>query len=303
LGAGPAKCAGWLWVFYPFAIYFSAGRVWDHALTALLLALCFWATVNLHHEKRLSLWLGYGALWGLTALVNPSVLSTFPFLLAIVAYKAGREHVEWRRNCLCAVLALVVVITPWIVRNYSTMRVAAPIRDNFWMEFRVGNTGDTSDLVPDWVRPSDNPTEMARFRSDGEVGFIAYERQASLEFLRNHPGYFLWLCVRRVVYYWIGFWSFESGYLRSEPTALPNLFLCTALTVLMLRGLFDWWRHDRDAAIYYAVTIVFFPLVYYVTDPMMDYRHPIEPQIVTLVTVGWQSFRSLRGNLPGQMTG
>lgn len=291
LGFGMAKSAGWMWVFYPFAIYFSAGRVWDYALTALLLALCFWATQSLH-QKKLRLWVGYGALWGVTALVNPSVLATFPFLLAIATFRARREHMKWRKSCLCAVLAMIFVITPWMARNYSKMHVFAPIRDNFWMEFWVGNTGDTSDLVPNWAHPSSSAVEMEKFQTEGEIAYISHKKASSLDFLRKHPGLFLQLCIRRMGYYWTGIWSFQSSYLNSEPTALPNILLCIVLSVLMLRGIFQWWRSDQDSAIYYVVMIVFFPFVYYVTHPLMDYRHPIEPQIVILVTVGWHSFKS-----------
>jgi hypothetical protein len=133
---------------------------------------------------------------------------------------------------------------------------------------------------------------MEKFQTEGEIAYISHKKASSLDFLRKHPGLFLQLCIRRMGYYWTGIWSFQSSYLNSEPTALPNILLCIVLSVLMLRGIFQWWRSDQDSAIYYVVMIVFFPFVYYVTHPLMDYRHPIEPQIVILVTVGWHSFKS-----------
>jgi hypothetical protein len=70
LGARGAWVAAWVWAFYPFAIYFSAGRVWEYALTGLLFATCFCIAQRIHHTKNLFAWLGWGALCGLTALSN-----------------------------------------------------------------------------------------------------------------------------------------------------------------------------------------------------------------------------------------
>ena len=79
LGARAAKIAAWIWALYPFAIYFSAGRVWEYALTGLLFTTCFCIAQRIHHSAKPLAWLGWGALYGLTALSNPSVLSTLPF--------------------------------------------------------------------------------------------------------------------------------------------------------------------------------------------------------------------------------
>jgi hypothetical protein len=48
--------------------------------------------------------------------------------------------------------------------------------------------------------------------------------------------------LRRVVYLWTGFWSFSRRYLREEPFDPPNIFFCTALTILAFLGLRCAWR-------------------------------------------------------------
>ena len=293
LGARTAKYASWLWVFYPNAIYFSAGRVWDYALATLMLALCFWATLSLQSERRMRYWIACGALWGLTALVNPSVLAAFFPLLAWAAYYLGKKSGSWKRNCLSAILAAIAVISPWCIRNYSVMHIVAPIRDNFWMEFWVGNTGDTSNLVPKWAHPSTSDVEMEKFQSEGETAYIRDKRRLSLEFLSHHPGLFFQLCLRRMVYYWTGVWSFQRAYLSGEPTAIPNIFFCSVLLVFMAKGIAHWWHRNPKTLMPYLALIVFFPVVYYITHVLMDYRQPIEPAVVVLVTVGWRSFRKL----------
>ena len=83
VNARVAMFAGWCWAIYPFAIYFSAGRVWEFSLTSLLVTTCFWLALSLHLDPRPARWLGFGALYGLAGLSNPAVFSLFPVLLLL----------------------------------------------------------------------------------------------------------------------------------------------------------------------------------------------------------------------------
>ena len=57
-GERPAQLAGWLWVIYPFAIYFSGAQVWDYALTSFLFATCFCFAQRLHLQETVLVWFG-----------------------------------------------------------------------------------------------------------------------------------------------------------------------------------------------------------------------------------------------------
>jgi hypothetical protein len=70
------------------------------------------------------------------------------------------------------------------------------------------------------------------------------------------------------------------------------MFFCSSLTLLLLIGLRSWWRKDPYTALAYILPIAMFPLAYYVSHPLMDYRQPIEPEIVVLVVVGLRELRS-----------
>jgi hypothetical protein len=60
----------------------------------------------------------------------------------------------------------------------------------------------------------------------------------------------------------------------------------------LLIGARDWWRRDRDAALPYLLAIAIFPIAYYISHPLMDYRQPIEPEIVVLVVVGLSAVKA-----------
>jgi 4-amino-4-deoxy-L-arabinose transferase-like glycosyltransferase len=286
LGDRVARLAGWAWVVSPFAIYFSADRVWEYALTALLFATCFWAAQELDLRESPLAWLGFGLLFGITCLSNPSVITTLPFLLLIPALKLRRTGGPWLRNGLIASLAFVVVCVPWTIRNQHQMHAETLIRDGFWLEFWAGNTGDTSNSNPGWAHPASNPVEMQLYRTLGETAYLAQKHQMAIAFVEHHPLFFAAVSVRRAVRFWTGFWSFRRGYLSVEPLDVPNFFFCTSLTLLMLRGLRRWWIEDRSAALPYLLLIAVFPFTYYFTHSSMDYRQPIEPQILILVVIG-----------------
>ena len=286
MGMRLARLAAAAWVIYPFAIYFSADRVWEYALTALLFATCFWAAQELHLHKNLFAWLSFGILFGLTTLSNPSILSALPFLLLIPMFKLKRTGGHWFRNGAVAALAFLMVCAPWIIRNQRVMHTTSLVRDGFWLEFWAGNNGDTSDSNPGWAHPASNPVEMQKYQALGETAYLAEKHQLATAFIQHHPFFFAAVSVRRAVRFWTSYWSFDRNYLRREPLDVPNVFFCTFLTIFMLRGLRRWWKEDRGAALPSALLIAIFPLPYYLTHSSMDYRQPIEPQVVILVTIG-----------------
>ena len=292
-GERPAQLAGWIWAIYPFAIYFSGAQVWDYALTSLLFACCFCLGQRLHLQQRFRAWLGFGALCGIATLSNPSILSQFPFLLLIALWRLRHAGRSVLLRAVVAFVGLIIIVAPWAVRNDRMMGAASPIRDGFWLEFWAGNTGDTSASNPAWAHPASNPIEMRMFESEGETAYLAHKQARAVSFVRSHPFRFAAVSVRRAARFWTGFWSFRHAYLRSEPLDIPNVFFCTCITGLMVQGMWLWWKIDRDHASPYLVTLITFPLPYYFTHSSMDYRQPIEPQIVILVAVCLFGFRKL----------
>ena len=293
LNARVALWAGWGWAIYPFAIYFSAGRVWEYSLTSLLFTTCFWLALSLHLQRP-ARWLGFGVLYGIAGLCNPAVFSLFPVLLLLPMWRMWKLRRadgdgflgDALRSGLLAAAGIVLVLTPWTIRNYRTMHVLCPVRDGFWYELWSANNGDGSNPNLGWTHPASNPVEMQIYQAQGETAYIAHKRVLVRDYVTHHPGFFVRITLRRVVNYWTGFWSRDPEYVQEEPFQLPNIFFCTSLTLLLLIGARDWWRRDREAALPYLLSIAIFPLAYYVTHPLMDYRQPIEPEIVVLVVVG-----------------
>lgn len=299
LGPRPARIAAWVWAFYPFAIYFSAGRVWEYSLTCLLFTTGFCIAQRIHAARSPLAWLGWGALAGVTALSNTTTLSTLPFLLALALYCA---HQSWRRRILNGALTLVAalaVLTPWTVRNYRALGVIVPVRDNFWLEIYIDNFGNAylDHTSPPTAGgrgyPADSPAELQKYLKLGETAYLAEKHALALYDLRHNPrfGFIALKTLRRIVYYWTGYWSFSAEELRDQPYAPWNVLYVSSMTILMLLGVRRVWRLNRAACLPYLILIGAFPITYYVTHPLMDYRQPIEPAVIVLAVAGVLSLR------------
>jgi 4-amino-4-deoxy-L-arabinose transferase-like glycosyltransferase len=307
LGERGAKYAAWVWALYPFAIYFSATRVWEYALTSLLFTTCFCIAQRIHRSANPLAWIGWGTLYGITAHSNASIISTLPFLLGFALYRAHRADRRWVLNGALALLAFIVVLTPWTVRNYRVLGVICPIRDNIWLEMYADNFGNapndrtsppTCDNRP---YPASSAVEMNKYLTMGEVAYLAEKHALSIDDLKHRPHYaFLAVkTLRRVVYYWTGFWSFSPEELHDQPLTPENVFHVSCITLFMLLGIRRLWRVNRIGLAPYLLLIGAFPITYYLTHPMMDYREPIEPAVVVLATAGAMSLRLRHGKSDG----
>jgi 4-amino-4-deoxy-L-arabinose transferase-like glycosyltransferase len=289
-GEPTAWWAGWSWAFFPYAIYFSADFIWATTLTTLLLTLVFLMALYLETSSSIWPWVGYGALSAFGGLTDPVVMSVAPVLGAWALYRDYKKSRRWLAPGLGAVLATVIVASPWFIRNYETFHKAIPFRNCLGLEIYFGNNQDSWHWGPPGYHPSDNPNEWREYQQLGESAYVSKKFHQALAFIDSHRLLYVKQTLRRVVYFWTGFWSFGHRYLQQEPADPYNILFCTALTVLALLGLLRAWEFDRSIAMPYLLVFLFFPLIYYLTHPEDYYRRPIDPQYLVLATyaaVSW----------------
>jgi hypothetical protein len=279
--------SGWAWAFFPYAIYFPVERIWGTWLSTLLLSVLFLIALDMEKSPSLWLWGGFGMLWGFTALTEPVVMTAWPFVVGFSAWCLYRRRLRWLGPVAVSVFGLLLVVTPWFVRNYEIFGHFIPFRDTMGLEIHLGNSGDTFHWRPSWIGPWHNDAEWRDFKQMGEVAYMQREKQRGLDFIRTHPKWFAVVTVRRFGYMWTGFWSIDKRYLAEEPFDPPNIFLCTGLTVLMLIGLRRLWRADWPRAAYFALVLFFFPSVFYVTHVEVYYRRQIDPLVVMLAVLAF----------------
>jgi 4-amino-4-deoxy-L-arabinose transferase-like glycosyltransferase len=277
-----AKWAGWGWAFSPYGIYYGADWAWSTCLVTLLLAVLFLWALALEESGRVRDWLGFGALGGVAALTEPVVLSVVPLLGLWTCWRRLRKRQSWMLPMSVAALGALAVVAPWLVRNYETFHQFIPIRSGFGLELYIGNSADTRHWVDRSLHPNHSDAELAEYTQRGELAYMQHKTQQAKQYIRSYPAQYVYRVVRRIIYIWTGFWSFDRAYLAEEPLDVPNIFLSTTMTVLALGGLRRLWRADASLGVRFAIVFVFFPLAYYFSHPETYYFRPVDPLIVVL---------------------
>ncbi len=279
LGGRTAMIAGWMWAFWPNGIYFSADWMWPTCLTTLLLPSLFLIALHLKTANNKWVWVGFGLLSGFAALNDPNVLSVLPLLALWVCLARCRYRQRWFSLAVLAATAFLVVVMPWLIRDYRTFHRFIPFRDGLGLELYVGNNGYSRHWANGKVRPSNNPAELNEFKQ-GEMAYMAHKKVQALDFIRAHPRWYAGMTLRRAIYLWTGFWSLERSYLSEEPMDPENILLSFAALTLAIIGMRRLWREDPALVVPFLLLMAFFPLTYYFTHPEVYYMRPIDPFIV-----------------------
>lgn len=191
---------------------------------------------------------------------------------------------------VCCIATVILTISPWMIRNAVVFHKFIPIRDNLPLEFRVGNTGDSSEPLiinaGPWVPWADN-TEWNEYTQMGEIAYFHLKGEQARAYIEAHPLWYAKMMARRFAYVWTGFWSFSARYMadpydnhKIDFVTVPLLGL---LSVLMCMGLVRAWRkRGAGVAAPYAIVVIFFPLIYYLTHVGGWYRCPMGPMILPL---------------------
>lgn len=290
-----AKWSAWGWAFSPYGIYFSADWLWSTSLFTLFLTLVFLFALYLEETASLTKWLLFGALSGLTALTEPVVMAVLPFLEVWTCYRLFRKKGRWFLPALVALISFATVLTPWTVRNYNAFHKFIPIRDGFGLELYLGNSGFTHHWANRSVHPNHSDAELGEYERSGEIAYMAHKQQQATDYIKEHPGWFVWMSMRRALYLWTGYWSFESSYLKEEPLDPPNVFMGTVTSSLALLGLWRAFQVNRAVAILFAAGLLFFPLTYYISHPEAYYFRPLDPFILVLGMYAVAGFVRHRG--------
>jgi 4-amino-4-deoxy-L-arabinose transferase-like glycosyltransferase len=267
------------WALNPYVWYWSIHWIWDTTFTPLVLALVFLVALEMEQWPGWRGWALFGALWGVGALANPTMLSFLPFCGLWVWWRRYRRGLRSLAGVVLSSLVFFLVLSPWLVRNYEAFGRLVFIRDDFGLQLRLGNNKLADGISIVALQPNLNKLELERFQRLGEIAYEADCRRLAVDWIRAHPGRFAVISLKRFFYYWNGLprptdsmvpWDFRS-----------SLFL--ASSVMAVWGLIRALRQKRPAAWLFAALVATYPTIYYFVFPHARYRHPIEPELFILV--------------------
>jgi hypothetical protein len=216
-----------------------------------------------------------GALGGVLLLFSPGylvILAGFTFAETFLRPRSG-----WHSPAIRAAVAMLVVM-PWIVRNYREFHHLIFVRGNLGLELAVSNH-DTA-LPVHWlnqfaagtiaIHPMAAPAPSRELSRVGERAYYDEMNRRAMVWIRTHPRQFSLLTLRRFLAFWFpppegAGWqaAARSGFAWLESIA------GLAGVVLML-------RKGYPAGRMFAGFLLLFPLVYYLVSFDVRYRYPVE---------------------------
>lgn len=281
-GERVALWAAWAWAFSPYGIYFSAAWAWSTHLLLLCLYWLLYLAQDMEQSSKLKLWAGFGLLAGFAGLTEPSILVVIPFLMALAVWRLARDGKRWVLPGVVASLALAATISPWLIRDAVVFHRFIPMRDSMGLEMWMGNNGRTLHWTNNDLHPLHDAQELAAYDRLGEVAYMDHKAQEAATYIREHRAWYAWMCARRAVYLWTGYWSFKPAYLALEPTDPENIPFSSGLLLLAVMGLIAAWRRNKVDAIRFGGVLFLFPLMYYFVHPEAYRMRPLDPLMVIL---------------------
>lgn len=128
--------------------------------------------------------------------------------------------------------------------------------------------------------------EAQEYKRLGEDAFMRKKGTDALSFIQTHPSLEVHLFEQRFVAFWAGLDSPFKRFLDAESPGGRILLLANFLATLgTIGGLVAVWIKWRRYAFVLSAFPVVFPWMYYITEPYLRYRQPIDPILMLLAAL------------------
>lgn len=302
-----ALWSAWMWAVYPAALQYAIHWIWEMSLStclftwALVIALRLRGTGEQERGgagQRLR-WVAFGALWGLVALSNASLLLCLAAEMLWIVWPRLRPLKNAGALLTGPVLAVVtfaLVMTPWWIRNERAMHAFIGTRGNFPQELYQSTLPENDALpwgtaMPLWPG---NP-EFQLYVRMGEVRFMEMRKRQALASLRAHPAALVKHSIDRFLFFWDGTPHPPDRHPMREYGRILSYSFLSACGLL---GLALALYKRVPGAPLMGWLFVLGPLPYYFVTVQARFRHPIEPLIAILGVYLFRSTKSRRSSDP-----
>jgi 4-amino-4-deoxy-L-arabinose transferase-like glycosyltransferase len=278
-GERVAVWSAYAWGLNPYVWYWSIHWIWDTTFTPLILACLFLLALQLQEWEGLQGWILFGALYGVGALANPTMLAFLPFCGLWIWRQRYRRRLPSLAGVALSSVVFFLVLSPWVIRNFEVFGRFVFLRDDFGLQVRLGNGPHADGMLMAYLQPNLNHRELEKFQQMGELAYGESCKQVAFAWIREHPARFAVVSLKRFFYYWNGVPKPTNSIASVD--FRNSAFLATSM--LALWGLGRALRQKRPGAWLFAGLVLTYPTVYYFVFPHARYRHPIEPELLILI--------------------
>lgn len=256
--------------FHPDLIEISA-MVMTETLYLFFVALIIYLFVKLMSQRSILIVGLFGLTLGLGILTRPPLMLFMPIILFYFLVK------KYWREAILFISVLIVVMTPWTIRNYRVYHRFIPttlIGDyNLW----VGNT-----LLSNGGQISGGFNPVTTYVADYGVRDLSTASQSAFRsFIIEHPDSFAKLTAMRLIRYAslirpMGFWFYDQGWSQIIFVALSGVSIAL-LFIFGLTGLLLGLIERDDKKWYLIALALTAPLPLLATVVESRYRFQIYP--------------------------
>lgn len=262
---------------------------WEQNYSGVLITLMAFLMVMAMRKELTTPWLIVcTVLWGVLLLLCPVAL------LALVAWLVVVYFWRTQKTKTLVVLAVVplLMIAPWMLRNYSAFHRVVFVRDNLGIEMAVSNNSCASfSFVVNEMsncysqfHPNENLEEIHKVGDLGEVAYNQTQMQLAKTWIKDNTGAFATLTVKRFVAFWTPmFLSEELSVIHNRNFYSPLRDVIVSIaSILGILGAVLLWMKNRSVSVVILIWLVTFPVIYYLTQYNERARIPVEWAILLL---------------------
>jgi hypothetical protein len=223
---------------------------------------------------------GGGLLWGAGLLLAPNVLPVLIGFCAIGAWKLRPSTAAAGRWLAVFCASALLVLAPWLIRNYLQLGGFFLVRDDFGLELFVSNHDGASPHSTDNLRsayfvaahPYSSIAAAREIQRNGELAFERQKLRQALDWIWSNPRKFASITVARAWTFWFPW------------TPRFRWMLWTATTA-GFAGLMLLCRRHRLAAVVLGAILAGYSAVYCVVQNTLRYQHPL--WWIQVLLIGW----------------
>lgn len=295
-----AVWSAWLWALYPAALQYAVHWIWEMSLTAMLFSWVLVVALRMRSigesssdERAQSVghWLLFGALWGLIALSNATLLLFLP-VCGIWILCGSRQLAPGLQRATLAALIFLAILAPWIWRNWTVFHAFIPIRGNLGAEMYAGSGPGSNGFAFMATLPLvERDPETMRYKALGEVRYVKEQGRKAKAYIAAHRKHYLEISLKRFYFYWV---SVPHPADRSELLEFGRELSYCFLSITGCLGLALSLKNRMPASGLFACAFVLLPATYYFVTVAARFRHPLEPLIAIFSVYLFQSAQPRR---------
>ena len=196
---------------YGYFIYYNVALMTETFFIVLVL-LTLYLGIELKENPKPIRWVGLGLALGLAALLRQTILIFIPFLLLWLFWELKNRGIRWWYFVI-PVVVIILMITPWTIRNYLVYREFLPLNSNAGYALFASNNPN---LGTDWRNDVVVVPVPEELKGQNEAQLDRALTKRGIEFIFADPERYLWLTLDKTLEF---FWFWPS----SDSSRISNL--------------------------------------------------------------------------------